>query len=408
MKNSSFLSLALLAGFVSWGYASGPGQETVPADVKAIIGHSCSVSGCHRGRFPTGNLNLEPDKILASTLNVPSGEAPDRKYVDTADPEKSYLLAKIKGQPGIVGARMPAQRDPLADDQIKAIEAWIQSLKGSQSAGGDSPRVAGGSVGGGQAASARKGAARKPAFWGTRIINLPTAETIDKRGVLFRVSHRFFPPLSIGEDGAYGLDGPAFVLLSLGYAITDRFMITVGRTNLNQEWEAYADYRLFELSESSAVPLSGTLHVGASLVGVDKPEGEVWASRFRFSALFSLSWKVTDRLSLLAVPGFASNTNFMEPDSEGTFSLGLGGRVLVFDDLSIIGEWVPVLAGYKIFGNGWGLGLEKKIGGHVFQVFVNNYFGLTAAQFLPGGDLGQFQTRFFDRMRFGFNIFRTF
>jgi hypothetical protein len=50
------------------------------------------------------------------------------------------------------------------------------------------------------------------------------------------------------------------------------------------------------------------------------------------------------------------------------------------------------------------LGFEKKIGGHVFQVFINNALGVTAAQVLPGGDyrLGDFD------FRIGFNIFRKF
>src|SRR5512138_1710824 len=282
MKRALFFSLAFLTAFVAAGLSAEADQSTVPPGVKAIVGHSCAVSGCHRGQYPTGNLNLEPDKFLASTLNVASEEVPERKYIDSGDPEKSYLLAKIKGEPGIVGKRMPARGGPLSDDQIKTVQDWIMSLKG------DDPQA--------PPAAAKRGLANKPAFWGTRLVNLPTARTGDKGDVLLRISHRFYPPLSIGEDGAYGLDGPAFVLLSLGYAFTDRLMVTVGRSNLDQEWELTADYKLFEPSQGSAIPLSGTIHVGGSYVGVDKPVGEVWASRFRFSALFSLSWKVTDRV----------------------------------------------------------------------------------------------------------------
>lgn len=414
MKNRILVFLVLGLGLASLAYAAGKEQTTVPPNVAAIVAHSCGVSGCHRGKYPTGGMNLEPDKILTSTLNVPSQEASDRKRIDTINPEKSYLLAKIKGEAGIVGQRMPFRRDPLPEDQIKAIETWIMGLHEQD----PRPSAAGGNAGGsagavdpsakGQPAAAGQKASPKPAFWGTRLVNLPTAETIDKHDVLFRVSHRFYPPLSIGEDGAYGLDGPAFIILSLGYAFTDNFMVTVGRSNLNQEWDLTADYRFLEPSKTWSLPLAGTLHVGGSWVSVDKPAGEVWASRFRFSALFSLSWKVTDRISLLAVPAFATNTDFQQPNAVNTFSLGAGGRVLLVDDLSVIGEWVPVITGHKDFANGWGLGFEKKIGGHVFQLFVTNTYGLTAGQFIIGGDLGRFQTRFFDRIRLGFNIFRRF
>jgi hypothetical protein len=78
---------------------------------------------------------------------------------------------------------------------------------------------------------------------------------------------------------------------------------------------------------------------------------------------------------------------------------------MILNDFSIIAEWVPALSGYKeIEGSGWGLGIEMKVGGHVFQVFVNNALGLTPAQYLPGGDLRLGDLDF----RIGFNIFRTF
>ena len=185
-------------------------------------------------------------------------------------------------------------------------------------------------------------------------------------------------------------------------------MVSAGRSNFNKEWEFAADYRVFEPSGNTGPRLSGALHVGASVVAQDKPAGQDWSGRFRFSGLFSLSWQVTDRISLLAVPGFASNTNYFQPNSEGTFSLGLGGRARVLGDLSVIAEWVPVLAGYKDYSNGWGLGLEKKIGGHVFQVFITNNYGLTAPQYLIGGDLSRFTSGLFDEFRLGFNIFRSF
>ncbi len=77
---------------------------------------------------------------------------------------------------------------------------------------------------------------------------------------------------------------------------------------------------------------------------------------------------------------------------------------MFLEDLSLIGEWIPVVAGYKDITNAWGFGIEKKIGGHVFQVFATDSIGLTSAQFITGGDL-----RLGDGdLRIGFNIFRTF
>lgn len=141
-----------------------------------------------------------------------------------------------------------------------------------------------------------------------------------------------------------------------------------------------------------------------------KHEGkEVFRSEnTKLNLQMSLSRQVTNSLSFLLVPAYSSNTNrypfHSEPPSKGTWMLGTGGRWTIIDDFSFIGEWVPVLSGYKANANGWGSGFEYKIGGHVFQVFITNCFGLTSDQFLPGGDLKLSDNDF----RLGFNIFRTF
>lgn len=79
---------------------------------------------------------------------------------------------------------------------------------------------------------------------------------------------------------------------------------------------------------------------------------------------------------------------------------------MVIEDLSLMAEWIPVLSGYRIEGgeNGWGLAVEKKIGGHVFQFYLTNALGLTPSQILTGGDLKLGK----GDVRLGFNIFRTF
>ena len=406
-------TILCLSSFVlGQGLEDSPAQA--PANIKTIIKQNCGVSGCHLGKYPAAGHNFEPDKFVAAVVNAPSQEMPGLKIVDAARPEKSYLLAKIKGEPGIVGKRMPANRDPLSEEQIRQIEDWIKSL-GTEPSGTeviseptrpdrgpalDSPPVP--ADGAGQASKPKSFS--KPAFWGTRLVNLPTTTTLGKGKFLFRVSHRFQPPVSAGWDSFYGLDGPAFILFSFGYGITDNLMVSAGRSKLYQEWEFNADWAVVEQGKKSSLPFSATLHAGGSLVSQDEPKDAEWSGRFRFHALLSLACQLNDRLSFLLVPAYALNTNFWEPSSEGTLALGIGGRFMVLDDLSLIAEWVPRLAGYKDSYSGWGLGVEKKIGGHVFQFFVTDSIGLTAAQYLPGGDLKLGDGDF----RIGFNIFRTF
>jgi hypothetical protein len=118
------------------------------------------------------------------------------------------------------------------------------------------------------------------------------------------------------------------------------------------------------------------------------------------------AYRASKRLSFLVVPALATNTNHWDVDSKTNLGLGFGARFMVLEDLSLVAEWTQVLTGYKVDGgySAWGLGVEKKIGGHVYHVFVTNAYGLTPSQFLTGGDLRLGDGDF----RFGFNIFRTF
>ena len=104
-------------------------KEEMQLEAAAIFKTDCAIAGCHRGAHPKKDLSLEPDKFLSSTVNVTSQENKDLKRIDTANPENSYLLMKIKGEKGIKGSRMPDDAPPLKKEQIKAIEDWIFSLK---------------------------------------------------------------------------------------------------------------------------------------------------------------------------------------------------------------------------------------------------------------------------------------
>jgi len=375
-------------------------SNNLQENVGRILKKNCSVAGCHRGAFPPMNLNLGKDKFLKSVLNIPSQEIPSLKLVDTDSPEKSYLLMKIKGDKAVVGQRMPAGSRELKENEIKAIEDWISSLskiqtgeENTQSPNGDSTDEPG------------KREFSKPAFWGTRLINLPTTQSIGKGEVLFRVSHRYIPSVTSGYDSFYGLDGPAVILLSLGYGLSDNFSLTLARTKLDKEVELSLKWILFQQGDKSRMPFSGALNIGGSLVTESQPDRDVFdADNMKFNIQAILSYQLNNALSFALVPSYSSNTNHWDPSPEGTLALGTGGRFMIFEDFSIIWEWTPVLSGYKASSHGWALGIEKKIGGHVFQVFVLNSAGLTSSQFLPGGDLRLEDGDF----RIGFNIFRLF
>ncbi|UCE18047.1 MAG: hypothetical protein JSV84_14460 [Gemmatimonadota bacterium] len=243
----------------------------------------------------------------------------------------------------------------------------------------------------------------KPAFWTRRLINLPTTQTLFRGELLFRIAHRYNRALRDGEDHLFGLDGPAKILLSLGYGIRDNVSVTLGRTNLSDVVELSCNWRFIEQGKRYGVPLSASLNVGGSLE-TERCE-DIWESdNLKFSAQLSLSHQASESFALLLVPAYSSNTNPSASSSEGTLILGLGGRFTFVSNLSLIWESLPHLSGYEAESQGWGAGLEYKTGGHVFQVFLTNMLGLTSDQFIPGGDFKITDSDY----RLGFNIFRSF
>jgi len=369
----------------------------IPDGVKELLQKRCA--GCHKGNHPPKGLNLEPANI-AAILDASSKEVPALKIIDTNSPGSSYLLKKVRRGKDIAGSGMPP-RKALTTAEVQIIETW---LAGPNPAPIHGPAM---SAPGGEEilvqAAPEKTAPKRPydnpAFWGTRLVDLPTTTTPDKGDFLLRISHRFSEPVDAGFSELFGLDSYANILVSFGYGITDNLTVSAGRARWLKEFEFSADWTITEQGRAARLPFSAVLHGGLSLA----TEGD---DSVKLSAALSLSHQVTRRFSVMAVPAFASNTNHWALDPEGTFSLGLGARYMILEDLSVIAEWTPVLAGYKDNAGGWGLGLEKKIGKHVFQFFATNAFGLTTSQFVPGGDLGS--GNFFERFRMGFNIFRTF
>lgn len=193
--------------------------------------------------------------------------------------------------------------------------------------------------------------------------------------------------------------------MGVGYGLRDDWSVWLGRTNLRDEVELSSTFSLFQQGESPGLPFSAVL-IGAANLTTEVPEGtRVFIHKnVRLSIQASVSRQFTDRLSLLLVPSFSSNTDYSRPEDENTFGLGIGGRAMIIQNISLVGEIVPVLSGYDTGINTWGLGIEVKKGGHVFHFFVNNEYGLTPNQYLPGGDLKLGD----GDVRYGFNIYRSF
>jgi hypothetical protein len=383
--------LSLLLGFPedSTGQDAG-GATDLEARVADLFERRCATSGCHAGPVPQMEMDLTRDQFFAATVGQPSRERPDLLRVHPGQPDSSYLLMKIRGAEGIVGVPMPFTGDRLTEDEVAAVEAWIASLEAADTARARQPV-----------------AAEAYPFTGWKVINLPTTRTVDQGSWLFFINHRFGPKISDGYEAFFGLDGSAIILLSLGYAVTDELLFYLARSNAADDVELQVRYRLAHQGGRSPWPLAVSAVATGNWITEDLPDD---ADPLKFTGQVSLTRAFGDRISLAVVPGILFNADERTPGEDPLVTIGLGGRWRFWRNLSIIGEWVPIVSGYtrtSTFGydnrfDSWGAAFEITVGGHVFQIVVSNSVGLATDQYLRGGDL---DLRDGD-VRLGFNIFR--
>jgi hypothetical protein len=349
---------------------------------------------CHSGPDPQQGMSLSRDRFYSNIVARPSIERPDHLLAEPGAPDSSYLVMKLKGSPGIVGRRMPIAGPPLSNDQIATIAEWIASLPSA-----DAARIA-------SEPSSGRGVARP--FGGWKLGDLPTTRMLSEGAFLFLVSHRFVPDVSSGIDGLFGLDGGANILFSFSYAPLDALLLTLARSNVGDDLELQARYRLFAQTRDG-LPAAVAVAATADIETEEDPTAS-GRSRSRFALQLPISHQIDDGVGALLVPGILLNPAIDRDDESPLVTLGVGGQWRFYRFFSLFGEWTPIVAGYvpsTTFGfanrfDSWTAGLDIALGGHDFQILVGNSVGTAVDQYMRGGnlDIGS------GDLRLGFNIYR--
>lgn len=387
--------IALMASWSSAGSAVAQDLEELQVRVADLFNRSCARVGCHAGSDPQMGMSLAPNDFVGHTVTQPSRERPDLQLIHPGQPDSSYLLMKVRGDDGIIGLQMPMTGNKLSEGEIAAIEEWVEAL------GEVDPEAIA------QASVQRS----TSAFSGWKVVNLPTTRMVDAKTWLFLIGHRFNPRLTDGYSAFYGLDGSSIILLSLGYAPTSDLLFVLGRSNSADNVELMGKYRFLQQTLDGSVPVSVAMNVAVNWVTEELGiEDRFSSDAFKLSGQAVVSRELGPNFGVLVAPGVLFNPAEQNPDEGPLVTIGLGGRWRFHQNLSLVGEWVPIVAGYErttTFGNdnrfdSWGGGLEIAVGGHVFQIVLTNSVGLATDQYLRGGDL---DIREGD-LRLGFNIFR--
>jgi hypothetical protein len=90
-----------------------------------IFSPTCARSGCHSSAAPQLGLDLSPGRTYSNVVSVRSVQAGSLNRVEPFNPDASYLVKKVRGDPDIISSRMP-QGGALTADEIRLIVDWVR------------------------------------------------------------------------------------------------------------------------------------------------------------------------------------------------------------------------------------------------------------------------------------------
>ena len=229
-----------------------------------------------------------------------------------------------------------------------------------------------------------------------RVLNLPSTLRLPRHGSGFQLTHRFNGNLRQGDfnghaGNLFGLDQGAAVGFEYRFGVVRHVQAAVYRTAIDKTFQFYGKYDAVRQGDSMPVSLSAVV----SVEGADN-----FQERYAPAVGVAISRLAADRLAVYATPVWVHNTAGAVNSDQDTVFVGIGGRVRVGASVYLVGEVAPRVSGYRPDKAAYGFAIEKRTGGHLFQLNVNNGQGTTFGQVARGG--------FSDSLYLGFNLARKF
>lgn len=375
---------------------------------KAFEAASGTITPAFRARFPTH-------------FTFPVSRVSDALIIHFSDPANKQVVV----QTGQTYAAVDVEKKTVDGKAAEAPSASAERPAASPAATPARPAaIQGGAEGVRDIDAGLDDYSHEGAFFGASVVNLPNGKPTRKGGVDFWIGHRFAQPVCVndcdpdGDEGPsrpsgsigdlFGLDSSALVGYGVRVGLTDRISVAAFRANAFKALEISAAAQLSR--QQDAVPV--TLQVRGGFEARRNPAGTPFEYYHNYSPFIQVIATRTfyDRVSFVIAPTFAFNTRNEETffpaefrfgaEHEHTTALGVGAGVRLRPSVSLVGEYIPRLHGFK--GElknrpGVSIGLQKGTFRHTFELVLSRQEPMTTSQYAFQGT---------DTFRIGFNIFR--
>ena len=230
------------------------------------------------------------------------------------------------------------------------------------------------------------------------VVTLPTTLRLPRFKSAFRVTHRFSRPLGQGDFGSlaedfFSLDSGAMIGLEYRFGVMRGWQAGVYRTS-DRTIELFSRYSVFTQGKGLPVSVDASFSIDGTNTFRDSYTPAVGAIVAR---------ELGEWGAVYFEPMWVGNSNPLPSDDvehNDTWLLGLGVRLRVRPTVYVVAELVP-RTGFEPAVNHATFGVEKRAGGHVFQLNFSNGIGTTMGQIARGGTA-------YDNWHLGFAISRKF
>jgi hypothetical protein len=215
------------------------------------------------------------------------------------------------------------------------------------------------------------------------LVALPTTLRVPRHKSAFRVTHRFSRSLGEGDFGSlvedfFGLDSGAQIGLEYRFGLMRATQVGIHRTS-SRTIEFFAQRGV--KAQGDGFPI--TIDAYASIDGTNN-------FRDSYSPALGaiISRTIAEHAAFYLEPIWVNNSN-ADPselaDDNDTVIVGVGTRLRIRPTVYLTLEAAPRVAGYDPGATQMSVGLEKRSGGHVFQLTFTNGIGTTMGQIARGG-----------------------
>ncbi|MFM7222762.1 MAG: DUF5777 family beta-barrel protein [Bacteroidota bacterium] len=246
-------------------------------------------------------------------------------------------------------------------------------------------------------------------FKTTRVVNGHSIENVGKGILDFRILHRF----GQFSDGAYNLFGldQASIRLGLDYGITKNWMVGIGRSTFEKQYDAFTKVRILsQTTGGRQFPLSLSYAATVIYKSVKNPTTTYvpyQSDRLSYAHQLIIARKFGDYFSFQVTPTYFHYNLVQTQSTPNDFmSVGLASRIRISKRVNLTGEYY-----YRVnklpnpdYKDALSIGFDIETGGHVFQLHMTNSTGMTERTFIheTTGEWGK------GNIRFGFNVSRVF